>query len=883
MGKSGSARKSLNYYGTLAGVVSWGLDWLTAVIGTGNYIWQCSSSGPLDLTAPGALSGGGYVDLTGGILDPKLIMPGGYVHLYPGIANTASDPALPGHPPYPDVAYLVACHIFFGQDSGTAPNLQVIGGRCPRVPTSIVAAADNIVDDRQVNPVAVVAELLLDERGAGIDQSLFDTASWLAAAHWCAQDAAHRAYSFVSPLFNQQTALRDLVKAMLDPLNGFLRWTPYGKLGCYIYEWGTDPGNLTTLDARYFTNGKKPKFKHRDWQDLPTEYVVGFTDRAYEFQTNSVSIPDQRVADIRQLDDPTRLDRPHVTRAAQAFSHGMELKRRAGSAPGTGTISVRGPVVANLQPGDKIKVDTDPEPGGAGLAQLARVDKIRIDRTDELTIDLTIDPLETATPYTPSWVSPLPETLFAGAVESAPSIAHLLAIPLPIDLGGWPPAIGILATRASFDTDGFHAYFSNVSGGPFTELGVQYGFGVRCQLVNAIADTDTVMRLQLLDGADGPDAYIAADTPGGNATDAADNTLLAVLPSLDASGRVALDGGGQPILEMASISQRSVVSADTADYTVTRSVFFTNALNWGAGLVVWIIPKANLVAWRHELLKTYFGQTGYFRVASFTSAAVDESNPLPESDLVFPSIKVPFSGNLAPSQQPLANSNFSDTMYGCMATVQTPTNASVAAVEMKATYTDSDDATDWEWYEDGNQAGQGLARRSATPGQVIGIIFYNPLLQPGFVRCRIIDENGNASAWLRLGNANGSCAQAAHDMIFQKSAAVNVSGIQTGASGSSSIRQVVARYPFDVVVDLVGAQAEEAFNVDLTGRGFQTKPDGTTGAINVSSDWALKCRYDWDDVNNSSTNAVIKISTIATGGTTPAGSVRVTGEFFEYT
>lgn len=642
-GKSGSQQKSINYYGSIYGAIAWRLDWFKALISNGNYIWQCSSSGPVMLRNPGVLNANGYLDLTGGILDPSLLMEDSYVRLYPSAANAVADGAIPGHPDYPDCAYLAAKHIFVGQNSGTAPNWQIIGGAQPVVPSSIVDPADNIVDDFQVNPIAYLAEFLLDERGKGFPLSILDSASWLSSGHWCAQDTAHRAYSFISPLVADQTPLRDVVKLCLDHISGFLRWTPDGKLGCFIYEWGVDPGGLVTLDARYFTNNKRPKIKDGDWKDVPTETVVSFTDRGYEFQTNTVRVPNARAIQIRQVDDPTQLDRKHVTRSAQAFSHGQENNRRLGMAPGTATVSVRGPIVANLLPGDKVKLDEDPEPGGVGSAVLGRIDKIQIDRTDEVTLDLTLDPLLPAVAYTPSWISPLPESLFAGAVETAPSLVHLLAIPLPFDFSGWPPAVGFLATRPSPLITGFHAYFTSNPATAFSELGRQYGFAARCQLVSTVAAGAGTLRLQLLDGATGPDAYIAGDTPGGNVAQAQDNYLLAILVSLDGSGRVALDGGGQPIMEFCSILQRSAVTSDTHDYTVYRGRAGTTAVGWGSGAIAWIIRSQDLTVFTHQQFAVMFGATAYFRLASFTGAAVDESSPLPETDMVWPSVPVPNS------------------------------------------------------------------------------------------------------------------------------------------------------------------------------------------------------------------------------------------------
>ena len=620
-GKGGKANPSYNYYGTLAGAIGWGpLDWLTAVIANGNYLFH----GYLTLTDD-------VTDLSGSLLDPKMLASGGYLKLYRGTATQPADDALAGHPPYRDTIVLVAKHIYFGQDAGTAPNLQVIGGRRPRVTTDIVAAIDNVVDDKQVNPIAWLAEFILDERGGGLSSSQLDAASWLASAHWCAQDADHRAATFCSPLVADQGSFADVAKALLDPLNGFLRWTAEGKLACVIYEWGVDPGGLATLDERHFT--AKGKFTDGDWTAVKTEVVVNFTDRDYEFQQNTVVVPNARAAQIRQLDDQGKLDRPHITRIAQAHRQGTEYNRRLGTAPGTGTLKVRQPVVAELAVGDKLYVNMNPEPGGSGSAQLCRVEKIVQDRTDEAELTVMPDTLLAASPYTPDWI-----TSTTTPATCAP-LTYALAIPLPPASYGLPPTVGILATRPSRDVVGFEVLFGTDSGLPFADLGSQIGFAVRAQLNASLTAVATTAAFTELDGVDGADAPLAANTPGGNNAEAEDNTLLAILATLDGSGRVALDGTGAPIMEFVSIVSRAAVSGATFNYTVLRGRLGTTALAWSAATPVWIIPEVNLVAWNHYQFTDLQGTLLLFRLLAYNSSA-DATTTL-EADLNLPPVPPP--------------------------------------------------------------------------------------------------------------------------------------------------------------------------------------------------------------------------------------------------
>ena len=602
-GKGGSANPSYNYYGTLAGVIGWGpLDWITAIIGNGNYLFQ----GDLAITDD-------VTDLTGSILDPTLLAKGGYIKLYRGTETQPADPALVGHPPYKGTIIIVAKHIFFGQDAGTAPNLQIIGGRCPRVSTAVVAAVDNVVDDKQVNPIASLAEFILDERGGGLTVDQLDTASWLAAAHWCAQDADHRAATFCSPLFADQGSFADIAKALLDPLNGFLRWTGEGKLACLIYAWGVDPGGLQTIDERHFT--AKAKFTDGDWTAVKTEVVVNFTDRDFEFQQNTVVVSNARASQIRQVDDQGKLDRPHIMRIDQAYRQGTEYNRRAGTAPGTATLKIRQPIVADLEVGDKIYVNVNPEPGGSGTAQLCRVEKIEQDRTDEAEVTVMPDSLLPATPYTPVWTSP------TVADATCAALVYALAIPLPVSSFGLPPCVGFLATRPGRDLTGFQVFFGTSLTDPFAELGEQIGFSVRAQLAADIAAGDGAAQFTELDTVNGPDATLAADTPGGNLAEANDDTLLAIIATLDINGLVSLDANGNPIMEIVSIVSRAAVAGDTFSYTILRGRRGTTARAWTSTAPVWIIPRVNLTAWNHNLFSSLQGSRLYGKLIGFNSRA----------------------------------------------------------------------------------------------------------------------------------------------------------------------------------------------------------------------------------------------------------------------
>jgi hypothetical protein len=841
--KSGGAQKSLNYYGTIAGALGWGpLDWLNAIVANGNYLFQGNLTIMADVT-----------DLTGALLDPAMLAPGGYVKLYRGTETQPTEPALPRHPAMRGTAWLIARHLFFGQDSGQPPNLQVIAGRIPRVSTSIVAAIDNIADDGQVNPIAFLAEFLLDERGMGWPQSLLVADTWLAAAHWCAQDQARRDYTFCSPLVTDQSSFADLVKALLDPFNGFLRWTRDGKLACCIYEWGLDPGGLTVLDERHLSAA--PKFVAGDWTQVKTETLVSFVDRNYEFQENTVLVPNARAQQIRQLDDQGRLDRKHVTRIAQAHRQGTEYNCRAGTAPSTGTLKVRQPFVTALSVGDKIKVNVNPEPGGAALAQLCRVEKIVQDRTDEAVVTVMTDALLPASAYTPVWTTPTaPEALCSPLV-------HVLGVPLPLAYTGWPPALAFLATRPSADIVGFQVFFAAAATDPFAELGTQGGFAVRATLAANIISGAASANFTETDGLTAPDAGLAANTPAGNGAAAADDTLLALLATLDSYGRIALDSDDVPIMEFVSIVDRTFVSGTTHIYSVLRGRLGTVARAWTTAATVWIVPRVNLTAWEHTQLPALLGSTIYARLVAYNAAAVSDTS-VPEADLNLPPLAKPTGlAYVSGSDSNFARAQpFQGTVRAFAVRVNwTPPTVKPDYYEWSLTSTDSDAA-----------ATVGAHYRADTAE----VVLVNTLLSALYFRVRTVLHDV-VSAWAGGGTSmSGLWGYPAKDMVDQASDAVAVSGISTGSG--ASVRKVLARFQTQVSLALAGGANYETFNIDLTNRGFSTAPE--VGLVSVDL-VGLVAFYNLG--SSSSTNAVLYVYR-ADGGNIAAGTRGFTAEFTEY-
>lgn len=627
-GKGGGAGRqpSYDYFGTVAGVVRVGrCDVLLSVEVDGKAIWTGS-------LARGAED---YVDLTSAI-DASNFLPGGYCRFYWGTATQAADAFLAdmGHPPYRGYAYIVLRHFLFGRERNTARDVKVKAAAKPLADVSLVAAEHNVIDDGQINPVAAIVEWLTAPYGLGYPLATFKADTWLAAGAYAYNN---RALTFCSPLVTSFEPAKNILQDLGEMLDLRVRWTKDGLLEAVLLKHGETPGDVLTLDARHFTQGRRPRLRASSFDEVPTSARIAFVDREKLFKETTEEIPHAWAYQHRRVRDPLTLSRPHVTRRAQAAAIATRALTRTDqpSAPVEGDC--RGPIAKNLLPGDKVLIDVDPEPGGGAVAQLCIIEEVSAERSGPVKIRARTDTLSPSVPYAPAWAATSPQD-----AEALP-IAHALIVPLPPAGFSLPLSCAILATRSQRDLVGFHVFFDRTSGGDFPELGQQTGFAVRGSLAANYDEAATTLRVNLLDGADGPDAELAGRTPESETAARADFLLL-IMANVDGDGRIALDADGRPELEFVSVIGRTAVDADTHDYTVLRGRRGLPVRAWTTDAQAWIVPIGNITAWRHpDLLSLLTSQAvGYFRLASYNAITEDDGTP-PQF-----TFKIPLAYDVAP-------------------------------------------------------------------------------------------------------------------------------------------------------------------------------------------------------------------------------------------
>jgi len=192
--------------------------------------------------------------------------------------------------------------------------------------------------------------------------------------------------------------------------------------------------------------------------------------------------------------------------------------------------------------------------------------------------------------------------------------------------------------------------------------------------------------------------------------------------------------------------------------------------------------------------------------------------------------------------------------------------------EIKATATNSSSATDYTWFGEMGGSPSLVLTKANT------MCLYAATPSTGFTFLRAVNRSGVASAWVYVDLAANNAFLGAGTVSAQDKSDVSVSGIKTGAASASSVRQVQAVFQASHVVALSGGSPTETFSVDISNRGFSTKPDvGVGGCVNAD----LLTAYDFDNGSNSSSTAYVRASTLD-GSNIGAGNYRFNLDFTEY-
>lgn len=233
----------------------------------------------------------------------------GQFRIYWGTATQDVDDLLldgvaDAHPPYRNQCYIVCPDLYWGENSTTAPSIEVVIERHPR--RSWGTAAQELSRDH--NPAYAAAEWLQDPIfGLGLPDSRIDTASFETEATSFADDTAG-----ISPMLDKQQSVRQLFQQLGEYTDLWLGTTDEGKLR--IKKPSAFPA-ITNIQATAADDMEEaPRITFDSWEQAATSTWIRYKNSDREFKEDAVAFRDQGALNIIAAHKSQTLQRPWITR-----------------------------------------------------------------------------------------------------------------------------------------------------------------------------------------------------------------------------------------------------------------------------------------------------------------------------------------------------------------------------------------------------------------------------------------------------------------------------------------------------------------------------------------------------------------------------------------
>ncbi len=183
-------------------------------------------------------------------------------------------------------------------------------------------------------------------------------------------------------------------------------------------------------------------------------------------------------------------------------------------------------------------------------------------------------------------------------------------------------------------------------------------------------------------------------------------------------------------------------------------------------------------------------------------------------------------------------------LFGCTLKWTAPTNAP--------------DVVGYEWVISTSNSVAPTSGYVSVPAMPTQMFLYTANLIGQYVWLRSVDSSGNRStAVVCATNLNTVVSLSAGNMSQQNSSSVSMTGVQVGSG--PSVTQIVTEYAAQTIYTTTGGAPTETVSIDLTNRGFSTKPD--VGNVTFSSPHNnVGAYYDW--TNSTSTTAKVVLFTL---------------------
>jgi hypothetical protein len=392
MGKGGGAGSKLyDYYGTLAGVVCAGpVDELVAIIVDGRTVWPTATAWAVGQTValndlrqsfgvvwkatqahttsngnkPPASTHWVRYSLVRTVgpsaTNPYPLTVTGYgaAYFYWGTDDQVLDTvgearlAANGHPPYRRQAVLVLKDFLFGRERTSAPNVEVVVRRKPN--QTMLTGDPAALIDGQANPVAAMADLYTDPVfGAALTPDTPggpDTTTWQSAANAIQTSIDETG---ISPVLTQAKSLRQITADLLAYCDGWVRFSAAGEIEAGRFPHNAAPPTFTdatTID--YHDLIDEVSYTADGWATTYNQTQVKFNDRERSYRDGSVAVVSGYNLTVTGEPRTAKIDRPWITRRAQASEHAAEYQKIVGEPKLAGSLVVRAEKAASIRPGN---------------------------------------------------------------------------------------------------------------------------------------------------------------------------------------------------------------------------------------------------------------------------------------------------------------------------------------------------------------------------------------------------------------------------------------------------------------------------------------------------------------------------------------------------
>lgn len=371
--------------------------------------------------------------------------------------------------PYRNKALIVLQNFDFGTEQTTPPSIQVLGGRNPV--QSLITGPSALLDgDWQANPWCVLAELLTHPViGLGLPASWFDLPSWQREADFIANNTE---LYYISPIYTDLRKVREIVQDLLGYPDAFVFWNTVGALSVGHWPHGTPPPVWTTANTinRDNLTEEIPQDSNM-WGDTQNSVAVSYQDVQTGFRNRPVyasNLFNNNV--VKQLQAKT-VDRPHITRYAQAVAWAAEFAKLAGDQQYKGDLVIQAEKAADVGPGSIFLLTDDV------------LDTSTPQRCTSVTVSAPPKGLRKITYQLERGISPQPYAPTEGGQGSTTApvptrITNYAILELPVQITTQTNAIAILAGRNDAVTSSAQIWYQAEDVDSFTELATIKGFAV---------------------------------------------------------------------------------------------------------------------------------------------------------------------------------------------------------------------------------------------------------------------------------------------------------------------------------------------------------------------------------------------------------------------